>query len=215
MKYYTYTMTHDTGFAPNPFHGYCTLATCKGPLRRAVANAWLAGERDLFIMGVGGTTLEAKARNGADGRIIYIMEVTEVLDFAGYYNDSRFEKKKATANNDKLADNIYKPIKTADHIEYRCTIPCGAHLNEDDQEGDLRGLYVLISGRGKSFYFGKDGFNIKGFDDRDYQRFLKKGPSYKELISNGIPLKDINALIDYAEKKYQERGAKIGSPHGC
>jgi len=23
-----YRMTDDTGFAPNPFHGYCTVATC-------------------------------------------------------------------------------------------------------------------------------------------------------------------------------------------
>ena len=28
MKICTYTMTSDTGFAPNPFYGYCTLAAC-------------------------------------------------------------------------------------------------------------------------------------------------------------------------------------------
>ncbi len=28
MKYCFYRMRHDTGFAPNPYHGYCTLAAC-------------------------------------------------------------------------------------------------------------------------------------------------------------------------------------------
>ena len=30
MRLFAYKMTHDTGFAPNPFWGYLTLATCKG-----------------------------------------------------------------------------------------------------------------------------------------------------------------------------------------
>ena len=31
MRIYAYVVTHDNGFAPNPFHGFCTLATCKAP----------------------------------------------------------------------------------------------------------------------------------------------------------------------------------------
>ena len=33
MKCYSYKMDHDFGFAPNPFWGVMTLATCKGRLR--------------------------------------------------------------------------------------------------------------------------------------------------------------------------------------
>nr|WP_269667332.1 hypothetical protein [Polaromonas naphthalenivorans] len=29
-------MTHDSGFAPNPFHGTLTLATCKPGIRRTI-----------------------------------------------------------------------------------------------------------------------------------------------------------------------------------
>lgn len=44
MRLYVYVVTHDTGFAPNPFHGYCTLATCKPHIRgRAEAGDWVIG----------------------------------------------------------------------------------------------------------------------------------------------------------------------------
>jgi hypothetical protein len=35
---YEYVMTSDSGFAPNPFHGTCTLACCKPKIRKSVAN---------------------------------------------------------------------------------------------------------------------------------------------------------------------------------
>jgi hypothetical protein len=34
MKLYSYVVTHDTGFSPNPFWGCCTLADCKPAIRR-------------------------------------------------------------------------------------------------------------------------------------------------------------------------------------
>lgn len=37
-KLYAYKMTHDTGFAPNPYFGVCTLACCKPRIRRGIAN---------------------------------------------------------------------------------------------------------------------------------------------------------------------------------
>lgn len=36
-RYFSYILTRDYGFAPNPFNGTCTLATCK-PKIRATAN---------------------------------------------------------------------------------------------------------------------------------------------------------------------------------
>ena len=39
-----YKITHDTGFAPNPFHGYLTLATCKLGIRlKAKVGEWICG----------------------------------------------------------------------------------------------------------------------------------------------------------------------------
>lgn len=34
MTLYSYVVAHDFGFAPNPFDGLCTLATCKPDIRK-------------------------------------------------------------------------------------------------------------------------------------------------------------------------------------
>jgi hypothetical protein len=31
---FVYVVKHDGGFAPNPFHGFCTLACCKPKIRK-------------------------------------------------------------------------------------------------------------------------------------------------------------------------------------
>ena len=45
MKICVYTLTADTGFAPNPFHGTCTLAACTPNHMGAklVKGDWIAG----------------------------------------------------------------------------------------------------------------------------------------------------------------------------
>lgn len=44
MRVFTYVLDHDTGFAPNPFHGWCTLAGCKPVIRRtARIDDWIVG----------------------------------------------------------------------------------------------------------------------------------------------------------------------------
>ena len=34
VKLYSYIVAVDSGFAPNPFHGFCTIATCKPRIRK-------------------------------------------------------------------------------------------------------------------------------------------------------------------------------------
>ena len=34
MTLFSYVIEHDLGFAPNPFHGVCTLACCKPQIRK-------------------------------------------------------------------------------------------------------------------------------------------------------------------------------------
>lgn len=41
---FIYVVDRDFGFAPNPFHGYCTLATCKPGIRKSAAMGdWVVG----------------------------------------------------------------------------------------------------------------------------------------------------------------------------
>ncbi|MDE0554049.1 MAG: hypothetical protein OXI24_07545 [Candidatus Poribacteria bacterium] len=99
---FSYIVRFDSGFAPNPFHGYCTLATCKPLIRdRAEINDWLVG-----------TGSNAKnIRHG--GHLVYAMRVTEILSTKDYWADPRFEDKKPNLHYNWIAasgDNIYEPL---------------------------------------------------------------------------------------------------------
>lgn len=65
MRLYSYIVAHDTGFAPNPFWGWCTLATCKPRIRKS------AGVGDWII----GLTPKR-----AGNRLLYAMKVEEKID---------------------------------------------------------------------------------------------------------------------------------------
>lgn len=96
-KVYLYVVARDFGFAPNPFHGTCTLATCKPRIRSAAK----IGD---WIVGLGGSELKAT------GRCIYFMQVTGTLSFNEYWLSPKFRCKRPARNGSRLAmlgDNIY------------------------------------------------------------------------------------------------------------
>lgn len=101
MKLYSYIVARDFGFAPNPFDGFCTLATCKPKIRAGAS----PGD---WIIGTG-----AKSRYNLAGHLVYAMQVGEVLHFDAYWNDPRFIAKRPVLNGSlKLlyGDNIYHRV---------------------------------------------------------------------------------------------------------
>ena len=82
MRVYSYVVDRDYGFAPNPFHGVCSLATCKPDIRR------LASIGD-WVIGTGG------ARCHMSGRLVFAMRVTEAVTFDDYFGDPRFRVQEA------------------------------------------------------------------------------------------------------------------------
>ena len=96
----SYVVRYDSGFAPNPFHDYCTLATCKPRLRQhAKVDDWLVGT---------GSNARPIRRGGY---LVYAMRVTEILDTEDYWADSRFQEKKPNLYGSWVAasgDNIYE-----------------------------------------------------------------------------------------------------------
>lgn len=94
---FSYVVARDYGFAPNPFSGFCTLATCKPEIRRlAQVGDWIVGT--------------GSAKHNRKGTIVYAMKVAEVMTFNEYWNDPRFQVKKPNLRASmKLAfgDNIY------------------------------------------------------------------------------------------------------------
>ena len=97
MKLYSYVVARDYGFAPNPFYGFCTLGTCKPPIRKAAS----IGD---WIIGTG------SKRNGREGHLVYTMHVSEAMSFQEYWDDMRFYNKRPSMYASKkkaFGDNIY------------------------------------------------------------------------------------------------------------
>lgn len=97
MRLFSYVVARDYGFAPNPFEGVCTLATCKPKTRETAA----VGD---WIVGTG-----SKKKNKQD-YLVYVMRVTETMTYNEYWNNDRFGRKKPNLQGSAkqaFGDNIY------------------------------------------------------------------------------------------------------------
>lgn len=150
MKIYSYILARDYGFAPNPFHRVCTLATCKPKIR----NPAKIGD---WVIGVGSNEEGSLFK----GKLIFAMEVTEKLAFNEYWNDERFDVKKPIMNGSNkqfFGDNIY-------HKENNIWIQENSHHSLQNGKPNLKNLerdtsseFVLISNN--FYYFGKKAISI-------------------------------------------------------
>ena len=98
MRLFSYIVARDFGFAPNPYCGFCTLATCKPRIRAAAA----VGD---WVIGTG-----AKTTYDLAGYLLFAMKVDEILDFNGYWTEPRFLCKRPVLNGSLkqlYGDNIY------------------------------------------------------------------------------------------------------------
>ncbi len=133
-KLFSYIVTHDTGFAPNPFWGYCTLACCKPVIRRtAQVGDWVVG-------------LSPKATGN---RVVFAMEVEEILDFASYFHDRRFANKIPDYSRSeavwKAGDNIYKPLPNGDFLQLRSVHSHGDEESPETKAHDRGGVNALVA----------------------------------------------------------------------
>ena len=99
MSLHSYVVRYDSGFAPNPFYGYCTLATCKPKIRaNAKIGDWIVGS------GSGDRTVHRA------GHLVYAMRITEALSWDEYSSDPRFRAKQPSRRGSRkqtCGDNIY------------------------------------------------------------------------------------------------------------
>ena len=98
-RIHSYVVRYDSGFAPNPFYGYCTLATCKPSIRKGA---------DIGDWVVGSGSNDRNIRRG--GHLVHAMRITDILTFDEYGVDPRFESKKpyrSGARKQSCGDNIY------------------------------------------------------------------------------------------------------------
>ena len=162
-KLYSYVLREDTGFAPNPYHGFCTLACCKGPIRmRAVVGDWIIG-----------TGSDARGKWHGNN-ISYAMRVTEVLTFDEYWRDGRFLAKRPNPDGDlkeSCGDNIYRFDYETGHW---CQEVPAYHCESSELEEDTSVDRVLISD--DFIYWGGSGPLLPEFRGCT---LIKAGPGYK------------------------------------
>ncbi len=140
VRLFSYKMTSDTGFAPNPFGKYLTLATCKPGMRRTKREGdWIAGFTSKTLCG----------HAVGDERPVYLMRVDERLSFAEYFVDRRFASKIPDPGSRswrrRCGDNIYAPDDAASAEPIQFAQLANPFHVERDKPNDLSGEYVLIS----------------------------------------------------------------------
>lgn len=149
MKLYSYVVARDFGFAPNPFFGICTLATCKPNIRRTAA----VGD---WIVGTG-----SSQKNRTD-HLVYIMEVTETTTFNEYWTDERFCRKRPNLHGSKkqaFGDNIYFQNDAGQwHQQDSHHSHSDGTPNQQNIENDTQVDKVLISSN--YAYWGRSGPKI-------------------------------------------------------
>lgn len=149
MTLYSYVVARDFGFAPNPFFGACTLATCKPKIRgAAVVGDWVVGT--------------GSKGYGLDGRLVFAMRVAETLTYDQYWRDPRFRDKRPNLHGSfkqALGDNIYHKARDGHWIQANShhSFPDGSP-NPSNIEHDTQTPRVLV---GSLFgYWGRSGPKI-------------------------------------------------------
>ncbi|MBC9911042.1 hypothetical protein [Chitinophaga varians] len=180
---YIYVVARDFGFAPNPFHGICSLATCKPNIRNTA-------QVDDWIIGVGGGALRAT------GKCIYAMKVTQKITFDEYWNNAEFRSKKPARNGSKktlVGDNIYyKKDGLWQQAHSHHSNPDGT-INEHNLERDTGSEFVLLS---KNFYYF--GSNAPVIPER-----ILTDIGYKNKRNHRkYPYSQARGLVEWIEKNY-------------
>lgn len=153
MDLFTYKLTHDTGFAPNPFGHTLTLATCKPSIRlNKLPGQWIAGFTSKTLTG----------EPVGSERLVYLMRIGEKLLLRDYFTDPRFRDKIPRNDSDdpvnQVGDNIYRPLVPGafepSHFE-QLKNPnhwgsCGQC--ESHRKRDIDGQFALIAD--EFYYFG-------------------------------------------------------------
>ena len=172
MRGFSYVVARDFGFAPNPFDGVCTLATCKQQIRGSA-------EVGDWVIGTG------SARYGITGKLVFTMEISERLTFDAYWNDERFATKKPVMNGSlkkMYGDNIYRRRENGEWEQAN-----SHHSLEDGRpnaynvERDTSSDAVLIANN--FYYFGKSPIDIP---ELLASRIVKKGIGYRCIRRSDI-----------------------------
>ena len=175
MRLFSYVVARDYGFAPNPFFGICTLATCKPKIRKdATVGDWVIG-----------TGSEVQKRKGF---LVFVMCVSEAMRFDEYWSDPRFLRKRPNLKGSvkqAFGDNIYFKDENGrwHQLDSHHSYPEG-RSNPHNIQRDTSADRVLIGS--KYAYWGGRGPKIPG-EFRDYNGVdICSGRGYKSRFPTGL-----------------------------
>lgn len=181
---HSYIITRDFGFAPNPFQGVLTLATCKPRIRKSAQ----VGD---YLLG--------NSPKSLGNRLIYMAKVGEITTFDNYWNDPRFQNKKPVMNGSfktLYGDNIYHHedgewIQADSHHSGMNGLVNLANLNKDTGITDR----VLICN--EFFYFGASMIDIA----KDFPACL-----HYHIGHRNVPEEECKRLWNFLKENYPEGG---------
>jgi hypothetical protein len=185
MHLYSYIVARDFGFAPNPFNGVCTLATCKPKIRKAA-------DVDDWIIGTG-----PKKNYNIPRRLIYAMRVTDKMTFNEYWESPLFRLRKPKMNGSikqAFGDNIYyfDDLQNQWHQEDSHHSYSNGVINQNNLDRDTQAPLVLISSH--FYYFGSNNIEIPD----DLKAICVSGQGYKK----NHPEELILAFLQWLEGNY-------------
>jgi len=198
-RLFSYKMTHDRGFAPCPFGGFLTLATCKPQIRlHKNIGDWIAGF----------TSIQLGKKYNGNIKMIYLMKIENKITFEEYWRNDIYNIKKPNLNSNILlemvGDNIYRPLidnpiiwKDFEQIKNLF------HNDLENKRNDLNGKYVLLSNN--FYYFGSKPLDIP-------INIMPDVPKYQS--GHGMETKEEKKKILFLE--YIMKNYRIGiynSPH--
>lgn len=212
-RIFSYVVRDDFGFAPNPFHGVCSLACCKPVIRKHA-------KKGDFVVGT--SSMRGASCSGQPARFVYAMRVTDVTCFDAYWNDARFQCKKPkleASRREFFGDNIYRwDRKKKDlvqeefcHCELECE-DCDSLWRIDTRitaQVLLSEDFIYWGGVGRSIpeQFTKDG---QGRQGRYQRHIVKTGPGMKSRFSQDF----VDAFAGWFEREVAKRDGRLEDPGG-
>lgn len=178
MKVSSYVVTHDYGFAPNPYGGVLTLATCKPKIRRfAAPNSW--------VIGTGST------KGIGTDRLIFAGFISDVITIEQYSTDEDYKIKIPTRDGEvwqTRGDNIYYKNHCGQWQQRE-----NPFHGKNEIEHDLSGENVVVCKR--FWYFGRSAPSIPD----KFRSVIKSGPNHKANINNKYVPEFLSWVQSYEE----------------
>ncbi len=174
---FSYIVKTDSGFAPNPYGGICTLACCQPKIRQyANVGDWIIG-----------TSFEPE-----NGKLIYAMQVDRGLTFDLYWDFPEYECKKPSKDNG-CGDNIYKLGSAGALIQVKNLFHGEKHI-----KSDINVNRVLIS---KTFYyFGKESVAIP----KKFSSLVQSTQVHKRVRPTSKSYNVVPGFVDWIQKNFKQ-----------